>query len=392
MAKHDAPVSRRMHALIEQVYDAALDDSLWPSLLPGIAAEFDSSSCALQLRHLESGSIDILGCTDNFRQVSLGDYEAYYAARDVWVSRARALKTTGIVASHDLISDAEFERSEIFNDWCTQLGGLFYVVGAVFPVSHGVLAALGIHRTRPEGPYGEDDKRRASLLLPHLQRALQIRHKLSGPRLGRVSAIEALDRINTAALLLARDARILQATRAADGILNQRDGLCSVSHRLTALDRRTAERLAALVQMAADTAAGRQRHTAPGGALAVVRPGRLPLTILVAPLGSEHSAASAAAIAFIEDPEQTMLSHEILRELFGLTPAEATVAVRIGDGRTIEDIAAGLKISLNTARSHLKSIYLKTGTNRQSQLTALLIRSVARSPTACVATEALPAM
>lgn len=66
-----------------------------------------------------------------------------------------------------------------------------------------------------------------------------------------------------------------------------------------------------------------------------------------------------------------------LRELFGLTAAEARFAVALAEGAAVEEIASRLGISMNTARTHLKAILAKTGTNRQAQLVAVLLRSVA---------------
>jgi DNA-binding CsgD family transcriptional regulator len=43
----------------------------------------------------------------------------------------------------------------------------------------------------------------------------------------------------------------------------------------------------------------------------------------------------------------------------------------------VEEIAAALRITLYTARDHMKAIFLKTGCCRQSQVVALLTRSVA---------------
>lgn len=66
------------------------------------------------------------------------------------------------------------------------------------------------------------------------------------------------------------------------------------------------------------------------------------------------------------------------REL-GLTRAEARVAMRIGRGASVADIAADLGVAVETVRTHLKRIYAKTGARRQSEL-ARLVLSKSRSP------------
>lgn len=60
------------------------------------------------------------------------------------------------------------------------------------------------------------------------------------------------------------------------------------------------------------------------------------------------------------------------REL-GLTRAEARVAVRIGRGQSVAEIATDLGIAAETVRTHLKRSYAKTGTRRQSELARLVL-------------------
>lgn len=64
---------------------------------------------------------------------------------------------------------------------------------------------------------------------------------------------------------------------------------------------------------------------------------------------------------------------KILRAELGLTQSEARLALQLGAGATVADAAKELNISVHTARNQLKSIYSKTGINRQSELIKLLI-------------------
>jgi DNA-binding CsgD family transcriptional regulator len=63
---------------------------------------------------------------------------------------------------------------------------------------------------------------------------------------------------------------------------------------------------------------------------------------------------------------------ELLQALFDLTPAEARVASQVTEGRSIELIALSTGLSHNTVRTHLKSVFLKTGVQRQAELVSLL--------------------
>lgn len=72
---------------------------------------------------------------------------------------------------------------------------------------------------------------------------------------------------------------------------------------------------------------------------------------------------------------------KVICGLFDLTRAEARVAQEITIGRSVEEVAASMGTTLATVRTQLKSVYRKTGVNRQSQLVALLsgIRPITRT-------------
>ncbi len=72
---------------------------------------------------------------------------------------------------------------------------------------------------------------------------------------------------------------------------------------------------------------------------------------------------------------------KVICGLFDLTRAEARVAQEITIGRSVEEVAASMGTTVATVRTQLKSVYRKTGVNRQSQLVALLsgIRPITRT-------------
>lgn len=58
----------------------------------------------------------------------------------------------------------------------------------------------------------------------------------------------------------------------------------------------------------------------------------------------------------------------------GLTPTETRVASRLAQGKTLAEIASIFDISRTTVAFHMRNIFQKTGTNRQAELVALLLR------------------
>ena len=97
----------------------------------------------------------------------------------------------------------------------------------------------------------------------------------------------------------------------------------------------------------------------------------LRVTPLLRSAVNPFSPKSHAAILMKPTPEvQEMES--ILTDVYDLTPTEATIAGLLGSGRSVAEICEELDITPNTARTHLKRIYSKTDTNRQSALVSLI--------------------
>jgi DNA-binding CsgD family transcriptional regulator len=59
--------------------------------------------------------------------------------------------------------------------------------------------------------------------------------------------------------------------------------------------------------------------------------------------------------------------------MFGLTPAEACLAVGLASGKRIEDIAEERGVRMPTLRTQMRGILHKTGTRRQADLIRLIV-------------------
>ena len=65
----------------------------------------------------------------------------------------------------------------------------------------------------------------------------------------------------------------------------------------------------------------------------------------------------------------------IVAAVLGLTPAEARVALAAALGRSVEETAGDLDLSLDTVKSHRKAIFAKTGVSRDRDLRRLLMEA-----------------
>ena len=98
-------------------------------------------------------------------------------------------------------------------------------------------------------------------------------------------------------------------------------------------------------------------------------PRTLPDNITV-PDRIEKAAADDGSIPRAPTAFELKLRHE-----FGLTRAEARLTAQLATGLSLKLAAERLHVSINTARSHLAHVYDKTGTCRQTELLALILRN-----------------
>jgi DNA-binding CsgD family transcriptional regulator len=74
--------------------------------------------------------------------------------------------------------------------------------------------------------------------------------------------------------------------------------------------------------------------------------------------------------------EARMPQTAFLKNRFGLTPAEVRLVLRLVSGDSLRSAAKALGIKYETVRTHLKSIFQKTGTRRQAELVIVVIRAL----------------
>lgn len=365
----------KLSALIEHLYEAAIDSALWPGTASRIAEAFGSISTVVKL-HTNGAQVNLLECTDN---LVVSEREQAWAnewhRRDLWVERSVACGMSCVITDEHLVTREEQLHSGFYQEWLCHLG-IYHMLGAVFPAGDGAIGVLGIHRAQSAGTYDSTERQRAAFLLPHLQRALRLGQRFTAVSYQHAAALQALDRLDTGVLLVDSTCRIILASAMAETLLRDNPELTVKGGRLLTQHRA----LQSLVLAATDTA--QVRMTNVGAVLSIVRPHRLPLTLEVAPLRPSTSMFGEqrpAALVFIRDPE-TPISVAHLRELFGLTRAEGAVAAALGQGSSLDEIAVMMGVGLATVRSHLKRILAKTGTHRQGEVVALLGRSLSTLP------------
>jgi len=91
-------------------------------------------------------------------------------------------------------------------------------------------------------------------------------------------------------------------------------------------------------------------------------------------VGDAGRTAHREALLFVCDPSHTVVVDQAsMRSLYGFTRAEAAFAGLLLRGKSVEEAADLLCISIHTARTHLKRLLMKADTGRQSELLRVLL-------------------
>jgi DNA-binding CsgD family transcriptional regulator/PAS domain-containing protein len=249
--------------------------------------------------------------------------------------------------------------------------------GLAAPLYHGRggFAALatfrGIH-------YEREHLRILASNLPHIRHALRVQQRLTKQANHTQQIRSALDRLRHGVILCDRRGHVLHANASAAQLLDEPAGLTiGRGGFLIASNPNDTGRLRHLIM---STEIGRQSYSTgtqqAGGAMSISRDMSAgPLSVVVAPIPAGTRPSRATVMIIVSEQEAgPQISGSSLAQLYGLTPAEARLAIQLLAGQDLPAASEALKITQNTAKTLLRRIFERTGTNRQSDLIKLVLR------------------
>lgn len=268
---------------------------------------------------------------------------------------------------HDDYTDAELARDPFYQDFLRAVG-FFWHANVPLHVDYNDIIELSLKRRIQFGAYQRCDAEILDTVVPELLAAGRLAKQTLDAEVRGMALL--LERRGTPVFQLDAWGRVL----AHDPAAVDPDCTLSVSGRRLATSDPAAQPLL-------DRAIERVRAI-PNSSEAVPLTGvegrRFVLQLLSVPGKARDIFLSATALAVLIDmsdgPSRLQLDPSMIASAFMLTPREAAVASLLADGVTIEGIAAKLTMRTTTARVHLRSVFEKTGTNRQAELVALLAR------------------
>ena len=361
--------------LVSDFYGASMDARFWPTALSKLREALDASACALVTHDFASQTGSITHAAGINVEFILS-YNEMYARSNPWLQHEESFRTSGVVwTGPELIAENEQIPAEFDERWLAPQDLKHQLFGVLERQASEVLYVFAARSAAAE-PFGPEEATLLRRLLPYIERSLRAGQMLKRTQTVRQVALDALDVMPIGVILVSLGGAVLAANKVARDIMAGRDVLIVGRNGLevVAEGRKTRFR-----DIMASAAKPRDRNR-PGRppAFSLVRPGGLrPLSLLISPVRAPSGSNAwdePAAVLFIGDPDHTGdIDETRLRQIYGLTGAEARIAALLARGYRLDEIAAMLDVAYETTRKHLKQIFGKTGTGRQADLVRMVM-------------------
>jgi DNA-binding CsgD family transcriptional regulator len=362
------PSGERIEKVLDLIYDAAAENDLWRDVLTAIADLTNSQGGVLFGQSLTAQQVyfDFNGRLD---EACNRTYQERHMVNP-WSVYMQSQPVGRLVASDEAIALGKLRRTSFYDEVLRpqDLGHNGMIALARKKDFH---AAFNLCRTLRQGPLETDEQHLLEWLSPHLRRSVALGFHLDSYASIRNAAFNILDRLSDGVVILDRIASILFANAAARAL--EAEGVLRLRQPIATYSSTYSQRLAELIKLALTGA--------PGGTMSFPRKadGQL-LTIMVSSIRSKDTGRfsdagfkHAAVLLFIVDPaNRRSIPLGQIMDAYGLTQAEARVALAASSGNTVGETARLLNLSPNTIKTHLRRVFAKTGTGRQAELSGLI--------------------
>lgn len=365
MAKRD-----QFLATVEDIHATGLDAALWPKALAGMARLVGGAAATLELfdkQTLRPTELYFHGIPP-VAEIKYLDHYVMLNKRLPIVARDRLGEMSW---DYRIFDEGTIRRDPFYMEFLASFD-LCYWVGGIILTDERQFAGVCVHRSPKQGHIDKAGIALMERFLPHVRGAFDVARRLEGAEEARRSLERALDWLADGVILAGAGGALVHANEAFLAIARRNDG---VRIRGGAIDFATAEagsRFNAALMAAVKLRDGELADASAD--FVVARPsGSPPYAVSVRPIpgkrGDSQADARAVAMVFFHDPlSRSGAAIQVLREVFGLTEAEAHLAQALQAGIALAEYARTHAVSRNTVYTHLRRIKEKTGCHRMAEL------------------------
>lgn len=358
-----------LSAVIGDIYDAAIDPTLWNQALGSICTFVGGLSAALYWHDAATERSEALHLFNEDPVYTRLYFEKYLPMNPMFPA-ATFIDAGVVAAAEEIMPTSEFVRTRFYKEWLKPQG----IVSALsVNLEKGVTRASMI-AIRTGRPIERRMHRRLSLLVPHLQRAVTIGRLFDQSKAAEQVLAETLDHVEAAVFLVDAKAGITFTNDAARKMLGD---ATLVRKERSALRAAAPEANRTLRNLFAAAGKGDASIGVRGVAVPLKGASSEPWFAHVLPLTSGRRRRAgdryaAVAAVFIRKTMPNALSPlEEIAKLYKLTAGEVRVFGALLKLSGVKAIAQMLGVSQSTVRTHLHNLFLKTKARRQSDLVKL---------------------
>lgn len=369
------PPLHEFSAIVEAIYDCALDPEKWRGVLPKIAnlLESEGSTFAVydiarneRYRYFDHG----------IPEAAVKSYFETYAPLNPVMPAVPMMPIGAPWTLRTLVPEQEYFESRFYKEW-SKPNAHGDLMGMLALRAGSRIATHAINRLDSQPLYSAEELALYTLIAPHICRSLTISDALDLKTVTSQALEATLSSLTSGVYLVARDRRVVFMNKAAEQQIAKGTSLTIVDQRLMPTDAAAAGQLNKALNDAVHNESAQ-----PAGGHAIALPATpcngLIATVLPLERGGRHSMCepfAAAAAVFVQDPRVVApLPGEAFATLYHLTASELRIVLAMAPGLQLQEIADMFGISLATVKSHLARIFDKTGTSRQADLMALIAR------------------
>ena len=351
-------------------YDAALDPVTWPEALEAACNFLDGAAANIFWQDPVAQSAMVFHSW-NDNPDFIESYLTYYLRLNPFFPAVTFIDPGVIFSGGDVIPHAEFQQTRFFGEW-VEPQGFIDVVGVNLYRFSTSAACFSVRRSKAQGVVDEEMRRRMALIAPHVRRAVMIGREIDRQKSMSTKLSAILDSVTAGAFLVDAAGRVDFTNEAGDALLKDGALLKMRDGSLAAVDPAANRALRATL---AATAVGNDVSLglgAPSIVLASQSGERFLAHVLPSSTGARQKASlgySATAAIFVRRAEIPVVSGvEAVARSHKLTSSEVRVLQAVGTGGSVREIADALGITSATVKTHLASIFRRTGARRRSDL------------------------
>ncbi len=358
--------------LIDSIYQASLDRSVWSSVLRQVAHNLNAQSALIRLVDHKKQGIGF-SASFGYEQSFINIYAEHYIQVDPFQKIFEQVPDGTVFPQQAILPMKDYKNSEFYNDF-VKPQEKSHAIGGVFLKTPNTWVQLGIQRNIGQPLFEQQDANELKLILPHLKRVISLNKQIEQIKNKNHFLGATVDHYPFAAVLLDYRGYLLGLNRSAEKLIINK--LFNIKGKeLTFYNQSLNNQFYKTVGLVIN---GRE---IPDAFIRCKALNGDQYRMFISPFkkrGSDFAGViteqqRGLLVAIFPETTQIKLEYSVCNRLFEVTKAEFEIVQLLINGMSIEEIVHLRGVSESTIRSQLKSLFKKTETKSQSDLVQFIL-------------------